>query len=282
VFLTGCVVLVSLAIGPLPATAAAPLPATAAAQVTGGSPGATVRRLLPDLRFAPLKQFHVTTPATGRVLLRFTTVLMNVGTGPFVVAGTRDPADPSRMTTEQWIYDSTGARTTTPTDAIARYSGDGHSHWHIQDMQTFALRPAGTPSAAPLTGFKTGFCFFDGRNINPDRAGNPGTPRYYEGGCGVSGSTSIRMGLSVGWADTYPWDIANQWIDITDIPTGAYRLCVTADIQHFYTEASRANNDYWADLTLDMAAKTVAVTASARSACAPVSASVSRPAGVAA
>lgn len=135
-------------------------------------------------------------------------------------------------------------------------------------MQTFELRPANEPAAQPLSGLKTGFCFFDGRNINPFRTGNPGSPQYFEGGCGNVDSDSITVGLSVGWADIYPWDIANQWIDITGVPSGAYRLCVTADMQHYYTEVSRDNNQYWADLTLDMTVKTVIVNASGRSACA--------------
>ena len=35
------------------------------------------------------------------------------------------------------------------------------------------------------------------------------------------------MGISVGWADEYPAWIAHQWVEVTNLPAGDYRLCVT-------------------------------------------------------
>jgi len=32
------------------------------------------------------------------------------------------------------------------------------------------------------------------------------------------------MGVSVKWADIYPSTIAYQWIDVTEVPDGTYRL----------------------------------------------------------
>ena len=37
------------------------------------------------------------------------------------------------------------------------------------------------------------------------------------------------MGLSVGWGDTYPLTLPDQYIDITAVTPGRYRLNVTAD-----------------------------------------------------
>ena len=39
-----------------------------------------------------------------------------------------------------------------------------------------------------------------------------------------SRSITSHAGLSVGWADNYPWFFAFQWIDITGLPGGTYQV----------------------------------------------------------
>ncbi len=55
----------------------------------------------------------------------------------------------------------------------------------------------------------------------------------------------IEMGISVGWADVYPWYIADQYIDITDrteVPDGDYALIVRQDVNGRILEKSTKNN----------------------------------------
>jgi hypothetical protein len=50
------------------------------------------------------------------------------------------------------------------------------------------------------------------------------------------------MGLSVGWGDKYPWNIAYQYIDISRLPYGNYCLSLTADPNREFMEANVFNN----------------------------------------
>ncbi len=63
-------------------------------------------------------------------------------------------------------------------------------------------------------------------------------------------SLTIRAGLSVGWADNYPWIFAFQWIDITGLPGGIYRARVTVDIQDYYDEKIETDNCVWAKIRI--------------------------------
>lgn len=52
----------------------------------------------------------------------------------------------------------------------------------------------------------------------------------------------IEMGISVGWADVYPWFIADQYIDISGMPDGDYALVVRQDVDKRVLEKSTENN----------------------------------------
>lgn len=245
--------LLAIALGGPPAAAAA------------GPSTPTAADKLPDLRMALLSDMRVEEEPTGELYLRFTTISMNIGTGPFEVRGTVKPDDATMMTTNQRIYDVNGGHRDVDTRAVAMWSGDGHDHWHIQKMQRYQLWSSTSPDAPVLKGAKTGFCFFDGVAKRRHLPGYSPATHYQYAGCGNSPSnTSITMGLSVGWGDVYPWSIAFQWIDISDVASGDYRLCVTIDSQHFYRESDRTNNQVYSDITLDMDAPHPTVTTVAR------------------
>ncbi len=58
------------------------------------------------------------------------------------------------------------------------------------------------------------------------------------------------MGLSVGWADHYAYLLPYQWIDITGLRPGTYRLRVRADAKKQFKESREANNYTWAKIEL--------------------------------
>jgi hypothetical protein len=132
---------------------------------------------------------------------------------------------------------------------VMRYAGDGHNHWHVQKIETYEIF-AGDAGQTLQHGVKRGYCFFD--NVAHD-LGLPGAPQhriYAESGCGISSSLTTRVGLSVGWGDLYPWNFVQQWIDVTSLPAGDYRLCVTADLGDRYLETVDTNNNVWQDIHL--------------------------------
>jgi len=120
-----------------------------------------------------------------RQLIRFTTHIKNIGTTDFVV-GT-PPADPT-LENDTWEYDQC------------------HQHWHYEGYAQYLLfDQAG--NEIPV-GLKNGFCLMD------SECSDGGTLQYH---CGY-------QGISAGCGDIYGWGLDCQWVDVTDVPSGIYRL----------------------------------------------------------
>ena len=50
------------------------------------------------------------------------------------------------------------------------------------------------------------------------------------------------QGISAGWADTYVSSLDCQWVDVTDLPSGAYTLTLTVDPLDQFPEADETND----------------------------------------
>lgn len=201
---------------------------------------------LPDLGMARLTDIKVE-KSNGRRLLRFTTVIVNVGAGPFEARGSRPNTGTPEMTVAQRVYDTSGGFRDIGTSARMFFAGDGHSHWHVRDLESSELIRLDNGSKIG-TGAKFGFCFFDNVAYRLTLPGAPGAATYP--GCGMPSSLAVTMGISVGWGDEYSWRLPNQYVDITGLSAGRYRLRVTADAPGFFLEANEANNVTWVDLQL--------------------------------
>lgn len=197
---------------------------------------------LPDLGMAPLTDIQIDRSGGAR-RLRFTTEIVNVGAGPFAVTGRRSSTSFGVMSSVRQLltYDD-GSVGALRTQAVMEYSGDGHDHWHIRELERYALQRVGS-SREVGRGAKTGFCFFDSNAYRTSLPGAPSSPVY--GGCGGPSSLTVNMGLSVGWGDVYPWWLTFQWIDITGLPNGDYIVRAQADPYAWFTESTKANNATW-------------------------------------
>src|SRR5690242_2518605 len=89
---------------------------------------------LPNLRMAPLTDLRIDKTADGRRLLRFSTTIVNVGTGAFEVNATRADSTATSWTVAQRIYDDAGGSRDATTSTQLVFGGDGHNHWHIRDL----------------------------------------------------------------------------------------------------------------------------------------------------
>jgi hypothetical protein len=215
-----------------------------------GQPGAAVAAAdrLPDLGMAPLKDLSIDTATIpGRRLLRFTTVIVNVGTGPFETIGSRPDTTTSVMAVSQRIFNDAGSFRDRGTPAVMFWAGDGHDHWHVRDVEAYELIRLDNGRRVG-TGAKHGFCYFDNTAYRLWLPGAPDSPVY--GGCGTAADLTVTTGLSVGWGDTYPAAIAYQWIDITGLKSGRYRLRATADPANWFAEINDGNNSTWVGLKL--------------------------------
>ena len=210
----------------------------------------------PNLKMVPLSEWHIQT-LDGRRLLRFTTIMVNRGPGAFELRGYRAKSQ-NRMAIDQVIYRDSGGWRRRSTGAIGRYAGDGHDHWHVQRIMTYELYRVDNP-ATVRGGAKTGFCFLD---TTPWRLGLPyarQSPYYQESWCGGRSTLTNRVGISVGWGDRYPWDFANQWIDITGLPAGRYVVRSTVDISDHYRETNNFDNCTWARIRIRSSGSQVTV-----------------------
>jgi lysyl oxidase/S-layer family protein len=201
---------------------------------------------VPDLAMAELQDVRIQW-VNGRRLLRFTAMMVNVGSGHFQLSGHRTSTS-RPMVMRQVIFETSSHSSPVSrrirTDAVAKYSGDGHNHWHVQEMMRYDL----WGGDERLRGAKVGFCFLDSDPWNLSLPGATGA--YYRGSwCKTDpNALSNRMGISIGWGDEYEWYLAWQWVDITGLPSGTYTLRAMVDPYGFFLEEREANQCSYAKL----------------------------------
>ena len=206
--------------------------------------------VLPDLM--PKPQLNVTTGREdGRWRIFFSTFIVNVGEGDFVLRARREGGETWNV--EQGIPYSGGGAEIVPTDARLVWGGDGHDHWHVVRVATVRLVPLnekGRPKDEEgRVDSKVGFCFYDHTH---ELARGPKEPVYSVHSCGDVDDTLIGVGLSPGWDDTYRQTLPGQSIDVSGLPDGKYRLWTEIDEQGWFREANRSNNRTWIDLDIRM------------------------------
>lgn len=221
--------------------------ATAFAHVGAPTSDAATGDRLPDLGMAQPADIKVERAPGGLRLLRYTSVIVNAGAGPFEVHGQRASTAETEMDATQHIFDTAGGYREVPTTARMVFGGDGHNHWHVQDLEAGDLIRLDNGSKAG-TSAKHGFCFNDNTWF---RLSLPGAPqdRVYTN-CARDTDLKVTMGLSVGWGDTYGSTLPDQYVDISSVGPGRYRLLLTADAGSWFTESNESNNSSWVDLQI--------------------------------
>lgn len=213
-----------------------------------GPAGTTADDLLPDLEMLPIYGVLLKTTKNGSKRIRFGTRALNVGAGPLEVRG-RDRNVKRMREIYQYIHDiHGGGREVLQPEAAMFWSGDGHNHWHVDRFMTVEFYKIGRLDQTRRIR-KLGFCLMDSLRGSGSFPNAPDTRVYGAAGCGKKYQLeSIAMGISVGWADDYPPMIKYQWIDITKMPKGVYRLCAKVNPLGWWLEASPDNNYHWLDV----------------------------------
>jgi hypothetical protein len=237
---------------------AASLALIALAPAWATPPAAAAADRLPNLRAAKPSDFRIVT-SNGRRLLRFTSILVNVGEGPMEVLGRRSSSS-SAWTVQQVIDNDAGGERRVKTDATLRYAGDGHNHWHVEQMMVYHL----WSSRATRSDRKVGFCFFDTTLWAPSLPRSPSSSYYRESWCGGRTSLTSRTGISVGWADTYRYSLQYQWIDITGLPGGTYTVRAMPDPHDWFLETNETDGCGWTKVKFGSSGSSVSVVGSGR------------------
>ncbi|MEO8273151.1 MAG: lysyl oxidase family protein [Chloroflexota bacterium] len=208
---------------------------------------------LPDLAVVPPFDVRLETSSSGRRLLRFSTLVVNIGAGPLQLSG-YDSLDGNAtkgdtLHVRQQILQSDGTFRQRNTTATMKWAADGHNHWHILDVQWFKLQ--NLHGTTLLKTAKTGFCFLDSYAYGSTK------PSRYNGEnfvCQTSPNGTVPMGVSVRWGDVYRSSIAYQWIDITGLASGDYFIKIIADppweTGGRFLESNESNNRGWTRIRL--------------------------------
>jgi hypothetical protein len=220
---------------------------------------AAVTARLPDLAVLAPFDFRIELSSTGRRLLRFSTVIVNIGAGPFQLYGYDEDGVASigdTLRVRQQIKQSDGTWRERNTTATMAWAADGHNHFHVADLQRFKLQNLRADTL--LKAAKTGFCFRDSYLYGSTKPSRYNTANSV---CDVAPNKTVPMGVSKRWGDIYKASIAFQWIDITGLANGDYLIKIIADppweTGGRFLESNESNNRGWAKIHLTK--KTVTV-----------------------
>jgi hypothetical protein len=180
----------------------------------------------------------------NRVLYRYSQPIANIGDGPLEL--TEDTDANFVQTIHQWIYDSGGGR---QSELVGTFPNahPPYGHLYLVGIAEYRIRTVTSgngvgPVVASQT--KTSYGLYDSDNYNTALPGAPNSPHYNTTTpcLGVSGPEASCLGISVGWADVYPWWFAGQYIDVTGLPDGQYWLEAEIDPGDLLEEEDETNN----------------------------------------
>jgi hypothetical protein len=205
--------------------------------------GGGAEELLPDLVQAPPEAVRVV-PDGDRYLLTFLSAVDNRGAGPLVLEASRAGRDEPAMSVRQVVARSDGSRRAYETPGELRYvRAETHAHWHLLGFERYALRTLEGRLVAPDR--KTGFCVGD--RYETDRRetlpGEPPRPIWtQECGRGQPERLVLSQGLSPGFGDDYVPRLEGQYVDVTGVAPGRYRLIHAVNVDRTLRESDYTNN----------------------------------------
>jgi hypothetical protein len=158
--------------------------------------------------------------------LGFGSTVYNFGDGQLKVEGSRASTATPTMTVDQVVSLKGGGEKRYPgIGQMAYVDSVTHRHWHYLKWDTYSLETTSGKLARPDQ--KTGFCLGD-RFIAKEDQTLPGQPsgEVFGDNCGYDQPDLLNMtaGISVNYGDAYVAQVEGQFVDITDVPAGRYRL----------------------------------------------------------
>jgi hypothetical protein len=215
-----------------------------------GGPEAQPRALLPDL--VARTPWNVAVKKAGDDhRLVFASAAVNVGTGPLEIVAERPNETVRSMRADQVVRLGNGStRRHEGIGELLYVVSDDHQHWHLLGFMRYELRRA-SGGGAVLRDRKTGFCLGDRFAARRRLRGKP-RKAVFRGFCGLRKTEALRVreGISVGYGDDYRAELEGQYLDLTGLPAGRYRLVHTIDEDGLLRERTRANNVAWLLLRL--------------------------------
>jgi hypothetical protein len=183
----------------------------------------------PTLTISPPSALYFERRSSGRLVLRATSSLNSVGTGPIELRGSR--TGPNTMSAVQRIYRRGGGHISVRTGARLGFKSipGQYRYWKLLNAARFELWSVDSRDRnvrRVRTGPKLYYCL---RDLLHTRA-LPRSPRsrHYPACSQDLRKQRLTLGTSVGWSDVYPATYHEQWIDVTGLH-GRYRFVMIAD-----------------------------------------------------
>jgi hypothetical protein len=178
----------------------------------------------------------------------------NFGDGPLELHNYSNKGDGTNL--YQRVYRTDGSVTQKLAGAVKFSSTHGHFHAQgFQDIGLHARRSDGSRGRLIARPPNKGICMVDIENDYFARTDRPTNPLQNDlpGTCDASthldpndptypNEPYLQMGITPGFADIYPWFVADQYIDVSDIPDGKYVLRATVNRSRRIRESDYRNN----------------------------------------
>jgi Lysyl oxidase len=178
----------------------------------------------------------------------------NYGEGPLELHNYSNKGDGTNL--YQRVYSTDGAITQKLAGAVKFSSTHGHFHAQgFQDVGLYARKPNGKRGKLIARPPNKGICMVDIENGNFGRTDRPTSPLQMDlpGTCDASihqdpndptyrDEPFLQMGITPGFADVYPWFVADQYIDVSKLPDGKYVLRATVNRGRKIRESNYRNN----------------------------------------
>lgn len=219
--------------------------ASAAAVINVASAGDADTVHYPDLQTLKLSDVKFQRiRSTGQKFIRLSNTAANLGQGRFELRPVHDAATGTTVAYQRlYSHDAGGDWYLTGEEAIGTFEFHSlHGHWHFDDFALYELRNIAADGQIGeqvlASSGKVTFCIIDTGLID-------GGLEHAAGATYTSCGQNAVQGLSVGWGDTYTWNLAGQSIDVTNVPQGDYWLVSTVDPDDIVLEgggAAESNN----------------------------------------
>jgi hypothetical protein len=195
--------------------------------------------LLPDLQTLTPSDMHLQV-LSDRVRLRFSNTIWNSGPGDLEMRASL--IQPLGQVTVYQVIDGLSGEASFERAGQFQFH-PAHDHWHWDGFSVYeiwSIDEAGNPLSRMLTSGKIGYCLIDDEPYaGPIELKNGPVSEFRQfGGCNWA-----RQGLSSGWTDTYESHLADQHIDVSDLPAGIYVLRSIVDPEEIIREISDLNNE---------------------------------------
>ena len=131
-----------------------------------------------------------------------------------------------------------------------------HAHLHYQGFGGTILYPwnptTGRGAQPAALGRKVGFCMIDVRMTDAawGATGNGPRAHTFPFSCVLPEEVDpaapeawVEQGIAVGWSDVYGWNLADQYIDITNVADGTYQLVQIANPNRSIDEGGRFDDN---------------------------------------